>query len=107
MKVLDTAEGQERLLEDMGSMFSFMAYNEYLLHGRGVILIHLKRCLLGDTKFKGCQYVRLGRIHPIDLFKTVEMVETYDPSLEYVIGFDASEEKLGSRVWICDLVMLH
>jgi len=107
MKFLDTVEGQERLLEDMGNMLSVMAYNEYVLHGRGLILIHLKRCLLSDTKFKGCQYIRLGRINLMDLFKTVEMVETYDPSLEYVIGFDASEEKLGSRVWICDLVMSH
>jgi len=107
MKYLDTAEGQERLLGDMGSMLSHMAYNEYLERGRGVILIHLKRCLLGDTKFKGCQYVRLGRIHPINLFKTVEMVETYNPLLEYVVGFDASEEKLGSRVWICELVIEH
>jgi len=108
MKFLDTVEGQERLLGDMGSMLSHMAYNEYLERGRGVILIQLKRCLLGDTNLKGCQYVRLGRINPLGgSFKTIEMIETYNPLLEYVVGFDASEEKLGCRVWTCELVIEH
>jgi len=33
MKFLDTVEGQERFLEDMGSMLSVMAYNEYFEQG--------------------------------------------------------------------------
>jgi len=107
MKYLDTAEGQERFLGDMGSMLSHMAKHEYLERGRGVILIQLNRCLSG-TNLKGCQYVRLGCINPLGgSFKTIEMIETYNPLLEYVVGFDASEEKLGSRVWICELVIEH
>jgi len=104
---MDTLEWQEKLLHNSVRVLSGMAYGKYCDKGRGLIVIELRRCWAQEN-LKGIWWASLGLIKPIEgLEGTIEMVESYEPLLEYVIGFDAYEKKLGSRVWIRDLVMSH
>jgi len=106
MEYMDTLEWQERLLHNSTRVLSGMAYGKYCDKGRGLIVIELRRCWAQEKK--GIWWASLGLIKPIEgLESTVEAIETYNPLEEYVVCFDASEEKLGSRVWTCELVMSH
>ncbi len=111
MGFTDTVKWQEKALGIMDRGLSVIAYNNYLEHGRGLILIQLRLCL-GDKKLnEGMQYVRLGSIKPIEgLRETIEMVESYEPLLEYVISvepYEKYEKGVVSRTYLRYLVMSH
>jgi len=104
----DTLEWQEKVLGIMDRGLGVIAYNNYFEHGRGLILIQLRLCLDGKKPAEGIEYVRIGRIKPIEgLEGTVEMVESYEPLSEYVISVEPYEKGKVSRTYLRYLVMLH